>query len=238
MEVKNGDFLDVSSVLLVIHPVMKKFYFTLTAISLCFSACGHIYTKSHSYQKSAAVTINGADVGGAVKPEGGKGGFSFSAMVYMAGAATLDGPFRWRIEAEGKDGLHQSLKLHRVKVITSKTKRSEWYPSQHLGKAVPFKPFKQEPGKAFANFYIPGKLKVYPRTDGDITIIADISVTTTEKTERRQVKFQLVSGTQKDVEFISLPAEIIKGSKKDPREWEWGTWPTQRSDLEYNRRNF
>ncbi len=208
---------------------MKKFYLSAAIISLCLSSCGHIYTKSHSYQKSATVSINGASVGSAVKPEGGKGGFSMSAMVYMAGAATLDGPFRWRIEAEGKEGLHQSLKVHRVKVITSKTKRSEWYPSQYLGESVPFKTYRKEPGKVFANFQIQGKLKVYPRTDGDITIIADISVTSTEKTERRQVRFKLASGTQKDLKFINLPAEIIKGSRKDPREWEWGAWPVQES---------
>jgi len=166
---------------------MKRLYFPAALMSLLLSSCGHIYTKSHSYQKSGTVTINGAKVRGAVKPEGGKGGVSMSAMVYMAGAATLDGPFRWRIEAEGVEGSHQSLRLQRVKVITSKTKRSEWYPSEHLGKAVPFKPFKKEPGKVFANFQIPGKLKVYP----------------------------------------SLPAEIIKGSRKDPREWEWGEWPSE-----------
>lgn len=152
-----------------------------------------------------------------------------SAMVYFAGKATLDGPFRWRMEAEGVDGVHESLTLHRVKVVTSKTNRSEWYPSQYLGKAAPFKPFKKEPGKAFANFEIPGKLKVYPREDGNITIIADISVKTKQKTVRRQVRFQMVSGTNKDTQFVSLPAEIIKNSRKDPREWEWGAWPEERS---------
>lgn len=215
---------------------MNRYFLLTSALCLAVNSCGHIYTKSHSYQKSATVSINGAQVGGAVKPEGGKGGVSMSAMVYMAGAATLDGPFRWRIEAEGIEGVHKSLKVHRVKVVTSKTKRSEWYPSRHLGSAVPFKPYKKEPGKAFANFQIPGKLKVYPRTDGNIMIIADISVTTGRKTERRQVKFRLQSTTKKDMDFISLPAEIIKGSRKDPREWEWGHWPKQQSEWQYDQR--
>jgi len=204
---------------------MKIFYLAAVILPICLSSCGHIYTKSHSYKQSDRVTINGASVGSGVKPEGGKGGFSLSAMIYFAGSATLDGPFRWRIEAEGQEGVHESLKLHRVKVVTSKTNRSEWYPSEYLGKAVPFKPFKKEPGKSFANFEIPGQLKVYPRTDGDITVIADISVTTTSKTERRQVKFQLNSENQKGTEFINVPAELIKSSRKDPREWSWGAWP-------------
>jgi len=196
---------------------------TALSLVLCLAlcSCGHIYTKSHTYQKSSTVEINGAQVGSSVKPMGGKSGFALSAMVYMAAAATLDGPFIWRIEAQGLEAEHQSMIVHRVKVTTSTTKRSEWYPQKHLGYKMPFKPFKKEPGKVYANFQIPGKLTVYPRTDGDITIFVDVSVTSNKRTERQLVKFQLKSGTTKGVEFINLPAEIVKGARKDPREWKW-----------------
>lgn len=200
---------------------MKSFHLLIATLSFIFASCGHIFTKSHTYQKSSTVAINGAQVGSSVKPMGGKSGFALSAMVYMAGSATLDGPFIWRIEAAGKDGVHQSMVVHRVKVTTSKTKRSEWYPAYHLGYTQPFKSFKKEPGKSYAVFQIPGKLKVYPRSDGDITILADISVKSKRRTERRLVKFQLKSDTTKDVEFINLPAEIVKGAQNDPREWKW-----------------
>jgi hypothetical protein len=178
------------------------------------SACGHIVTKSHTYQKSQAVEINGAKVTG-------ESGFGFSAMIYMAGSATLDGPFAWRVEAEGEKGQHQFMIVHRAKVLTSKTKRSDWYPEEHLGYQTNFKPSKKEPGKVFAVFQIPGKLKVYPREDGDITVLADVSITSTKGTGRNLVKFHLAAETTKDVEFISLPSEIIKGSSEDPRDWQW-----------------
>ena len=71
-------------------------------------------------------------------------------------------------------------------------------------------------------FQIPGKLKVYPQEDGDISILADVSVTSTEAVGRSLVRFNLVAETTKDVEFISIPSEIIKGSSEDPRDWEWG----------------
>jgi len=199
-----------------------KLLFTSSLLSVTLlCSCGHIYTKSHTYNKSSTVEINGAQVGSSVKPMGGKSGFALSAMVYMAGAATLDGPFIWRIVADGENGVHQSIVVHRVKVTTSKTNRSEWYPTAHLGYTTTFKPFKKEPGKTYAVFQIPGKLKVYPRDDGDITILADISVKSNKRTQRRLVKFQLKSDTTKDVEFINLPAEIVKGAQKDPREWKW-----------------
>lgn len=191
----------------------------ISCLALC--SCGHIFTQSHTYQKSSRVPINGAMVGSSVKPMGGKSGFALSAMVYMAGSATLDGPFIWRVEADGNMGEHQSMVVHRVKVSTSKTKRSEWYPREHLGYRMPFVPFKKEPGKVYAQFQIPGKLKVYSRTDGDITILAEISVTSSRRTERKLVKFMLQANTTKDVEFINLPAEIVKGAQKDPREWKW-----------------
>lgn len=165
--------------------------------------------------------MGGASVRSAVKPMGGQSHFAFSAMVYMAGAATLDGPFLWRIEAQGLPGVHQSMTVHRLKVITSKTKRSEWYPVAYLGKPEPFKVFKKEPNKLFATFQVPGKLKIYPKTDGDISILVDVSITTKKSTTRRLVKFSMKTKTSKDVEFINLPAEIVKGSSKDPREWQW-----------------
>ncbi|MGB1260429.1 MAG: hypothetical protein ACPG6P_10335, partial [Akkermansiaceae bacterium] len=123
----------------------------------------------------------------------------------------------------GRHGEHQRLTVHRIKVTTSKTKRSEWFPRTHLGIDAPFKPYKKEPGKAFANFQLPGKLKVYPRTDGDIVVLADVSVTTKQKTERRLIKFHLKPNFKKQTEFISIPAEIVKGSTKDPRDWNWDT---------------
>ena len=143
-------------------------------------------------------------------------------MIYMAGSATLDGPFIWRVEAEGKKDLHLHMLVHRVKVITSKTKRSEWYPEEHLGYQTPFEASEKEPNRVFAVFQIPGKLKVYPREDGDITILADVSVTSKKGVGRNLVKFNLMAETTKDVEFISLPSEIVKGSSEDPRDWEWG----------------
>jgi len=198
---------------------MVKIYLLVWSLTLC--SCGHIFTESHTYQKSQTVAINGAQLGCAVKPVGGKSGLSFSAMVYMAGSATLDGPFVWRIEAEGKEGEHQSIVVHRVKVITSKTKRSEWCPRQHMGYLTAFKPYKKEPGKVYAVCQIPGKLKVYPREDGDITILADVAVTSNQGTRRKLVKFELKANTVKDVEFINVAAEIAEGSNKDPREWQW-----------------
>ena len=73
----------------------------LMIFALACSSCVQFFTKNHSYQKQKPVEINGAQVVSSLKPMGGKSNFSVSAMVYAAGSGTLDGPFLWRIEAEG-----------------------------------------------------------------------------------------------------------------------------------------
>ena len=192
-------------------------------LTVFLTSCGHIITKSNTYDTSSAVMINGAKVSSGVKPMGGEGGMALSAMIYTAGSAKLKGPFIWRIEAEGKAEHHTRLSVHRLKVETSKTKRREWYPSSGLGEDVEFKDYEKEPGKCFAVYRVPGKLKVYPETDGDITIFADVTISTKVKSERKIVKFFLPTDQdKKETEFIFFPAEIVKGfGERDPREWEW-----------------
>jgi len=167
--------------------------------------------------------VNGAKVSSGVKPEGGKAGFGLSAMVYMAGSAKLEGPFKWRIEAEGLADQHTSMVVHRLKVETSKTKRNEWFDQKKLGYQTKFVSYKKEVGKSFAVFQVPGILKVYPEKDGDITIIADITITNQRRSQRKLVKFSLLAEQdKKETDFIFLPAEIVNSfGQRDPREWEY-----------------
>jgi hypothetical protein len=169
------------------------------------------------------VTINGAKVSSGVKPMGGESGMALSAMIYTAGSTKLEGPFIWRIEAEGKAEHHTRLQLHRLKVETSITKRREWYPANMLGEYVAFVDYKKEPGKSYAVYQVPGKLTVFPEKDGDITIFADVSISTKTKSERKVVKFFLpAEQNKKEKEFLFFPAEIVKGfGQRDPREWEF-----------------
>jgi len=201
--------------------MIGKVIASLACIAL--ASCGHIFTKSNTYDTSASVVINGAKVTSGVKPMGGEGGMSISAMVYMAGSAQLKGPFRWRLEAEGQAGKHTKMIVHRLKVETSLTKRKEWYPEKELGYYVEFKNFKKEPGKSFAVYEIPGKLKVYPEKDGDIAIFADVTISSETGSNRKVVKFSLPAETEKkERDFIFFPAEIIKGfGEQDPREWKF-----------------
>lgn len=198
---------------------MKKLPPLLLASSLTLlTSCGHVVTKSETYDTSQTVTINGAKVATGVKPVGGKNGMALSAMVYMAGSASLEGPFRWRIQAEGLKGKHTHMTVHRLKVETSKTRRKEWFPSKKLGWRKDFEPYKKEAGKVFAVYQVPGKLAVDPKKDGDITILADVSISTKQKTVRKLVKFKLgATSGKRDVDFIFFPSEIAKSfSEKDP----------------------
>ena len=78
--------------------------------------------KDHGFRKTSSVEINETKVNSAVKPMGGKDGISLPAMVYSAGTGSLDGPFRWRVEAVGEEGVHEWIHVNRATVTTEKTK--------------------------------------------------------------------------------------------------------------------
>lgn len=187
--------------------------------------CAALVAKKHTYDGVTGVDVNGAKVSLRVKPEGTDGGnYALSAMVVSAAVATLDGPFRWKIEAIGVDGVHESLVVHRVHTHTTVTQRDEWYPSEHLGKRAEFRRLKGESGKSRAIYEIPGTLEVKPREDGALEIVAEISVRATGKTRRERLKFRLDPTEKRQDEFIFLPAEIVRSIGTDPADWENPGW--------------
>jgi hypothetical protein len=187
-----------------------------------------LVAKKHTYDMSAsspAATVNGAKVRLQLKPEGTDGpSFALSAMVVGAGFATLDGPFAWRIEATGESGKQEALIVHRLRTLTSLTKRDEWYPAQHLGRRVDFRVKKGETGPPKAVYEIPGRLDVKPRVDGVLDVLADLTVITQGKRERKTVKFRLDPSQKRADEFIFLPAEIVNSIGKGPDDWEDRGW--------------
>ena len=191
------------------------------AFGLLCASCGHVLTDRSSYRGEQGVEVNRALVRSAVKPLGGTSGFALSTGIYTAGSGTLNGPFLWRIEAEGDDGYHRGLTVHRVKVETKITQRKEWYPRNLLGKTVEFYPVKGSPGEVFAQYQIPGELEVFPDEDGEITIIVDLTIRTVEERVRKTVRFRMAPRQSRDLEFIFLPAEIVKGNTMNPRAWGW-----------------
>lgn len=194
-------------------------------VVMLLPGCAAFVAKKHTYGSRAGVAVNGAMVALQVKPEGTAGGsFVLSAMVVSAGMATLDGPFRWRIEATGVAGRHESLVIHRLRTRTATTRRDEWYPRKHLGRHAEFRPVKSAPGEARAVYEIPGTLEVKPREDGALDILADLSVKAAGRWERKVVKFHLDPAEKRQDEVIFLPAEIVRSIGTDPADWDDPAW--------------
>jgi len=177
--------------------------------------------KDRGFRKPPAVDINGAQVNSAVKPMGGKAGIAFSAMIYAAGTGTLDGPFIWRVEAEGVEGVHEWISVNQARVTTEKTKRSEVFPKSYLGSRSKFVPIPREEGKTFAKFQIPGKLTVFPRTDGKVKIHLNVSVRAKGRTQTKWLLFELEPESKWKTDTVFLPVEIVKNIGGNPREWDW-----------------
>ncbi len=190
-------------------------------IPLLLTSCAKMWMKDHGFRKTPAVEINGAQVNSGVKPMGGKGGLAFSAMIVAAGTGTLDGPFRWRVEAEGEEGIHEWIRVNQARVSTSTTKRDEPFPRAYLGKKAEFVPIPGEKGETFAKFQLPGKLSVYPRTDGTVRIHLNVSVHAKGHTVTKWIRFELQPETKWKTETLWIPVEIVKSFRGDPRGWKW-----------------
>lgn len=197
-----------------------------TVIIVGLTGCVSLNAKKHTYgTASPAVRLNGAELRMQVKPEGTAGGsYVLSAMVISAAVATFDGPFRWRIEATGQLGKQEYFVVHRIRTRTAKTRRDEWYPTIHLGKRADFKQAKGVAGATRALYPIPGLLQVKPREDGALEIIADLTVVSNGRGERKLVRFRLDPSQKRQDEFIFLPTEIVESIGQSPADWEESGW--------------
>lgn len=190
------------------------------------TGCVSLNAKKHTYSASSpAVRVNGADVRMQVKPQGTDGGsYAVSAMIVSAAVTTFDGPFSWRVEATGEIGKQESLVIHRIRTRTSKTRRDEWYPADHLGKRVDFKRAKGATGPTRAVYQIPGLLVVKPREDGALEISVDLTVRSASRSERKTVVFRMDPSQKRQDEFIFVPTEIVNSIGKSPADWEEPGW--------------
>lgn len=184
--------------------------------------------KKNTYDAAAsspAVSVNGARVRLQLKPEGTSGGsFVLSAMVVSAASVTLDGPFRWRIEATGEDGRQESLIIHGLRTKTEKTKRDERYPVSELGRRTEFLRSKGDKGAYRAVYEIPGMLEVKPREDGALEVFVDLTVVGNGRSVRKLVHFKLDPSQKRQDEFIFVPTEIVKSIGKSSADWEDSGW--------------
>ncbi|MDB4354020.1 hypothetical protein N9Z02_01820 [Akkermansiaceae bacterium] len=191
------------------------------ALPCLLGSCASMVMKDHGFRETPHVEVNGAQVKSGLKPMGGKAGIALSAMVVAAGTGTLDGPFLWRVEAEGKEGIHEYLRVNKIRVTTETTKRDEWYPRSNLGVNAKFEKVPGEDGKTFAQYQIPGKLTVMPREDGKVMIHLNVSVKTNQSVQSEWIKFELEPESKWKTDSVFLPTEIVKSVRGNPREWSW-----------------
>ena len=198
------------------------------ALVIPLSGCVSMRATKHTYApdvSSPPVKVNGANVRLQLRPEGTRGSsYVVSAMVVAAAATTLDGPFRWRIEATGQTNRQESMVIHRLRTQTKLTNRDEWYPERYLGQRVDFTRPSGTRSPWRAVFEIPGTLQVKPREDGELEILADLSIRADGKTQRKVVKFRLDPSKSRQDEFIFVPTEIVKSIGKPMSEWDETGW--------------
>ncbi len=195
-------------------------------IAILCGGCVSFHGTRSTYGGQTGARVGGATVSMSVKPEGTSGGsYALTAMVVGVAFANLDGPFRWRIEAEGREGVHEAMYVQGLRTVTALTKRDERFPARWLGERVDFvrKP-SYASGVVKAVFDVPGRLEVTPKEDGALQVFADVIIVANGRRERGVVRFSLDPATKKDSETVFLPAEIVESIGKSPDEWEEKGW--------------
>lgn len=214
----------------LLYPFGMKRIFRFAGIAaffLALSGCLSLYgTRSTYGQTGSGAVINGATVSMQVRPEGtANGSYTLSAMVVGVAVANLDGPFSWRIEAVGKEGVHEAMYVQRLRTVTAVTRRDEWFPARWLGGRTDFvRKNSYPPGEVRAVFDIPAKLDVKPSVDGALNVLADVTIVAEGGRERKAVKFRLDPAKKKDRETVFIPAEIVSSICKPMSEWEEKGW--------------
>lgn len=198
----------------------------LLPVAVAMTSCFGIKATKHTYTGPAqGAELGGAEVRVAFRPEGTRpGAMVGSAMIIGGGFATFDGPFRWRVEAIGQAGLHESLSVHRIRTHTLKSKRDGWYPEDWLGERIEFRPVKDQPGVVRARYEIPGKLEVKPEDDGAMDVWVEVSIKRSDGNHRRLLKFRFDPDHKNASEMIFLPTEIVEGLTTDLKDAEDPMW--------------
>ena len=207
-----------------ILPLMR--WLLLIPVLAGLTGCVGLRGEKHTYsERGPGVDVGGATIAIDFRPEGTRpGSFMMSAMVVGGGMATFDGPFKWRVEAYGDEGVHESLVVHRIRTRTEKTNRDEWFPAGELGKQAAFKKLRGKPGKVRARYPIPGLLKVMPEEDGKLDVWLDLSVYRDDGVSRKMIQFVLDPSLKRQDEFIFLPVEVAQSIGKSPDDWEDSMW--------------
>jgi hypothetical protein len=194
-------------------------------VAVLCSSCVAFKGTKHTYMQGAPVEVAGAEVAMGFRPEGTRSGsVMVTAMVVGGGMATFDGPFRWRVEAVGREGKHELLVVHRIRTKTEKTGRDEWFPESELGRSAEFRKHPERPGMTRARYDIPGLLKVEPEKDGRLDVWVDLSLNVEGKWQRRTIRFKLDPGVKSQNEFIFLPVEVARNIGKPLADQEDSMW--------------
>ena len=201
---------------------MKCFLFLLPVL---FVSCAtNDPATSGVWRKSPGAWVNGAEVFSNVEALKGVGMIEKEKLIYRASTQNFDGPLRWQFMAEGTQGEHLTMRVDRMQISTSRTKRSVKIPHSMLGGESAFvleklpKPkrsFKKKSKEELerdaamlakkprwlASYTLPDTFQLYPKADGKVVVAAKIVVTTEKGAQSEWVNFALLPNTNRSKSF-------------------------------------
>lgn len=178
--------------------------------TLALSQCAHLAETEEAYTLAGGEPeLNGARFTAELLPTEGQLNYSLAAMVYVTAGETETGPYKCLFTAWGKRGVHRNLTVHR---LTFTTRRGTEIRIPSSG-PLPFAPGR-EPTDWQATFVVPELLDFDHAADGTLSVEADVTLRSRERSVRRTLRLQLQPERARNVRFVSI-IEDLRGAPAD-----------------------
>ncbi len=194
----------------------------LALLSIGMTGCMSVYLKMRDYKAptqdltSVPIEINGAQIRILVSPverelQGIKGRRSEQMSPLL----------RWRVEAQGIEGVHQKLGASTLSICTEQSLQSKRLSRRSYASFEPMQSERNQ-GKVLARCLMPSVLEFDTQNNRSTTIDVLIAVQNTRRIDHRKVRVTLNPNFYKNPDATFLPTTVVKGiGKYDPVVWGW-----------------
>lgn len=202
-----------------LRPFLRPAALALAGLSC--ASCMFLRTAEKGYRPVR--TVQGETAYEAeLTPEGQGGGLAVSAMVVGGGATSVFGPYRLQVTAVGREGVHRSFEIRRVRFRFGNGQTFVFGPEALRGSAV-FKPGTYR-GEVKAIRRAAQVFAADPKKEGTVTVEMDALVRTSKGDRAQTLRFVFTPEEWVRWESINIPWEIKKAIWKESREHPVTSW--------------
>jgi len=195
------------------------FFCSLLAFGL--SSCMVMRTAEKGYEPVRSVQ-NGTAYQAELVAEGQGPGLAVSAMVVGGGATSIFGPYRFQVTAIGRQGIHQTFEIRKVRFRSASGQTFEFGPEFIHGSAIFLSGEYRD--EVVAVLKARKVFSADPKAEGTLTVEVDAVVRTVNGPQKVTLRFVFAPKEAVKWDSVNVPWEIKKSIWKEKREHPITAW--------------